>query len=111
MSWANSRGWRSGAVEPAEGSQPLHQAQSQVGENRPLAEATVRQEPQVCPHLKLATLRPRAAAPRVNLMLADKLQQAEIQLDPWGLQMKIQIQMDASSQTSVHFVVQHGPDP
>ena len=41
--------------EPAEGSQPLHQAQSQVGENRPLAEATVRREPQSLPHLKLAT--------------------------------------------------------
>ena len=42
-------------------------------------------------------------------MLADKLQQAEIQLDPLGLgKMKIQIQMDASSQASVHFVVQHG---
>ena len=96
--------------EPAEGSQPLHQAQSQVGENRPLAEATVRREPQSLPHLKLATPEaPEQLHHKVNLMLADKLQQAEIQLDPLGLgKMKIQIQMDASSQASVHFVVQHG---
>jgi flagellar hook-length control protein FliK len=46
---------------------------------------------------------------KVNLMLADKLQQAEIQLDPLGLgKMKIQIQIDASNQANVHFVVQHG---
>lgn len=96
--------------EPAEESQPLHQAQSQVGENRPLAEATVRREPQSLPHLKLATPEaPEQLHHKVNLMLADKLQQAEIQLDPLGLgKMKIQIQMDASSQASVHFVVQHG---
>lgn len=96
--------------EPAEGSQPLHQAQSQVGENRPLAESTVRREPQSLPHLKLATPEaPEQLHHKVNLMLADKLQQAEIQLDPLGLgKMKIQIQMDASSQASVHFVVQHG---
>jgi len=96
--------------EPVEGSQPLHQAQSQVGENRPLAEATVRREPQSLPHLKLATPEvPEQLHHKVNLMLADKLQQAEIQLDPLGLgKMKIQIQMDASSQASVHFVVQHG---
>ncbi len=96
--------------EPAEGSQPLHQAQSQVGENKPLAESTVRREPQSLPHLKLATPEaPEQLHHKVNLMLADKLQQAEIQLDPLGLgKMKIQIQMDASSQASVHFVVQHG---
>ncbi|WP_368220387.1 flagellar hook-length control protein FliK [Aeromonas sp. R7-2] len=96
--------------EPAEGSQPLHQAQSQVGENRPLAESAVRREPQSLPHLKLATPEaPEQLHHKVNLMLADKLQQAEIQLDPLGLgKMKIQIQMDASSQASVHFVVQHG---
>ncbi len=96
--------------EPAEGSQPLHQAQSQVGENRPLTESTVRREPQSLPHLKLATPEaPEQLHHKVNLMLADKLQQAEIQLDPLGLgKMKIQIQMDASSQASVHFVVQHG---
>lgn len=96
--------------EPAEGSQPLHQAQSLVGENRPLAESTVRREPQSLPHLKLATPEaPEQLHHKVNLMLADKLQQAEIQLDPLGLgKMKIQIQMDASSQASVHFVVQHG---
>ena len=42
-------------------------------------------------------------------MLTDQLQQAEIQLDPLGLgKMKIQIQLDASSQANVHFVVQHG---
>lgn len=62
------------------------------------------------PHLKLAD--PEAPAQlhqKVNLMLADKLQQAEIQLDPLGLgKMKIQIQIDSSNQANVHFVVQHG---
>ena len=95
-------------TESSEGSQPLQHAQSSDG--KPAAEVSARREPQSLPHLKLAT--PEAPAQlhqKVNLMLADKLQQAEIQLDPLGLgKMKIQIQMDASSQASVHFVVQHG---
>lgn len=95
-------------TESSEGSQPLQHAQSSDG--KPAAEVSARREPQSLPHLKLAT--PEAPAQlhqKVNLMLADKLQQAEIQLDPLGLgKMKIQIQLDASSQASVHFVVQHG---
>ena len=45
-----------------------------------------RREPANLPHLKLAD--PEAPAQlhqKVNLMLADKLQQAEIQLDPSAL--------------------------
>lgn len=97
-----------GAEEPALADDTA--VADQVGENRPLAESTVRREPQSLPHLKLATPEaPEQLHHKVNLMLADKLQQAEIQLDPLGLgKMKIQIQMDASSQASVHFVVQHG---
>lgn len=95
-------------TELSEGSQPLQHAQTSDG--KPAAEVSARREPQSLPHLKLAT--PEAPAQlhqKVNLMLADKLQQAEIQLDPLGLgKMKIQIQMDASSQANVHFVVQHG---
>lgn len=95
-------------TEPSEVSQPLQYAQTSDG--KPAAEVSARREPQSLPHLKLAT--PEAPAQlhqKVNLMLADKLQQAEIQLDPLGLgKMKIQIQMDASSQANVHFVVQHG---
>ncbi|MFQ2172472.1 flagellar hook-length control protein FliK [Aeromonas rivipollensis] len=95
-------------AEPSEGAQPLQHAQTSDG--KPAAEVSARREPQSLPHLKLAT--PEAPAQlhqKVNLMLADKLQQAEIQLDPLGLgKMKIQIQMDASSQANVHFVVQHG---
>ncbi|MFM5855712.1 flagellar hook-length control protein FliK [Aeromonas rivipollensis] len=95
-------------TESSEGSQPLQHAQTSDG--KPAAEVSARREPQSLPHLKLAT--PEAPAQlhqKVNLMLADKLQQAEIQLDPLGLgKMKIQIQLDASSQASVHFVVQHG---
>ncbi|WP_139697663.1 flagellar hook-length control protein FliK, partial [Aeromonas salmonicida] len=46
---------------------------------------------------------------KVNVMLADKLQQAELQLDPVGLgKMKIHLQMGQDQQVSVHFVVQHG---
>lgn len=94
--------------EPSEGSLPLQQTQSSDG--KPAAEVTARREAQSLPHLKLAT--PEAPAQlhqKVNLMLADKLQQAEIQLDPLGLgKMKIQIQMGADSQANVHFVVQHG---
>ncbi|CAJ1876826.1 TPA: flagellar hook-length control protein FliK [Aeromonas hydrophila] len=87
------------------------QPQAVGHDNRPAAtEAAVRREPANLPHLKLAD--PEAPAQlhqKVNLMLADKLQQAEIQLDPLGLgKMKIQIQMGADSQANVHFVVQHG---
>ncbi|MDU1143463.1 flagellar hook-length control protein FliK [Aeromonas rivipollensis] len=103
-----SLGVEAKGTEPSEGSQPLQHAQSSDG--KPAAEVSARREPQSLPHLKLAT--PEAPAQlhqKVNLMLADKLQQAEIQLDPLGLgKMKIQIQMDASSQANVHFVVQHG---
>ena len=101
-------GMEVGGTEPSEGSQPLQQTQTSDG--KPAAELSTRREPQSLPHLKLAT--PEAPAQlhqKVNLMLADKLQQAEIQLDPLGLgKMKIQIQLDASSQANVHFVVQHG---
>ncbi|MGU5760742.1 flagellar hook-length control protein FliK [Aeromonas hydrophila] len=87
------------------------QPQAVGHDNRPAAtEAAARREPASLPHLKLAD--PEAPAQlhqKVNLMLADKLQQAEIQLDPLGLgKMKIQIQMGADSQANVHFVVQHG---
>ncbi|MFQ2264920.1 flagellar hook-length control protein FliK [Aeromonas hydrophila] len=87
------------------------QPQAVSHDNRPAAtEAAARREPANLPHLKLAD--PEAPAQlhqKVNLMLADKLQQAEIQLDPLGLgKMKIQIQMGADSQANVHFVVQHG---
>lgn len=103
-----SLGVEAKGTEPSEGSQPLQHAQTSDG--KPAAEVSARREPQSLPHLKLAT--PEAPAQlhqKVNLMLADKLQQAEIQLDPLGLgKMKIQIQMDASSQANVHFVVQHG---
>ncbi|UNU31869.1 flagellar hook-length control protein FliK [Aeromonas hydrophila] len=87
------------------------QPQAVGHDNRPAAtEAAARREPANLPHLKLAD--PEAPAQlhqKVNLMLADKLQQAEIQLDPLGLgKMKIQIQMGSDSQANVHFVVQHG---
>ncbi|MNF40444.1 Flagellar hook-length control protein [compost metagenome] len=101
-------GMEVGGTEPSEGSQPLQQTQTSDG--KPATELSTRREPQSLPHLKLAT--PEAPAQlhqKVNLMLADKLQQAEIQLDPLGLgKMKIQIQMGADSQANVHFVVQHG---
>lgn len=87
------------------------QTQSQVPDSRaPAAETTLRREPQNLPHLKLASQEaPAELHQKVNVMLAEKLQQAEIQLDPLGLgKMKIQIQMGADSQANVHFVVQHG---
>lgn len=87
------------------------QTQSQVADSRaPAAETTLRREPQNLPHLKLASQEaPAELHQKVNVMLAEKLQQAEIQLDPLGLgKMKIQIQMGADSQANVHFVVQHG---
>lgn len=87
------------------------QTQPQVADSRaPAAETTLRRESQNLPHLKLASQEaPAELHQKVNVMLAEKLQQAEIQLDPLGLgKMKIQIQMGADSQANVHFVVQHG---
>ncbi|MFM5184935.1 Flagellar hook-length control protein FliK [Aeromonas veronii] len=87
------------------------QTQPQVADSRaPAAETTLRREPQNLPHLKLASQEaPAELHQKVNVMLAEKLQQAEIQLDPLGLgKMKIQIHMGADSQANVHFVVQHG---
>ncbi|MEN3785639.1 flagellar hook-length control protein FliK [Aeromonas veronii] len=87
------------------------QTQPQVADSRaPAAETTLRREPQNLPHLKLVSQEaPAELHQKVNVMLAEKLQQAEIQLDPLGLgKMKIQIQMGADSQANVHFVVQHG---
>ncbi|UYB72130.1 flagellar hook-length control protein FliK [Aeromonas veronii] len=87
------------------------QTQPQVADSRaPAAETTLRREPQNLPHLKLASQEaPAELHQKVNVMLAEKLQQAEIQLDPLGLgKMKIQIQMGSDSQANVHFVVQHG---
>lgn len=87
------------------------QTQPQVADSRaPAAEPTLRREPQNLPHLKLASQEaPAELHQKVNVMLAEKLQQAEIQLDPLGLgKMKIQIQIGADSQANVHFVVQHG---
>ena len=105
---AASESSQSQPVQHSQNSQP----QVQVAENRTpsAAEGAQRREPQNLPHLKLAGQEaPAELHQKVNLMLADKLQQAEIQLDPIGLgKMKIQIQIDASSQASVHFVVQHG---
>jgi len=83
------------------------QSQPQVADSRaPAAEATLRREPQNLPHLKLASQEaPAELHQKVNVMLAEKLQQAEIQLDPLGLgKMKIQIQIGADSQANVHFV-------
>ena len=105
---AASESSQSQSVQHSQNSQP----QVQVAENRTpsAADGAQRREPQNLPHLKLAGQEaPAELHQKVNLMLADKLQQAEIQLDPIGLgKMKIQIQIDASSQASVHFVVQHG---
>lgn len=87
------------------------QPQPQVADSRaPAAEGMLRREPQNLPHLKLASQEaPAELHQKVNVMLAEKLQQAEIQLDPLGLgKMKIQIQIGADSQANVHFVVQHG---
>ncbi|MFB2711199.1 flagellar hook-length control protein FliK [Aeromonas veronii] len=89
------------------------QTQPQVADSRaPAAETTLRREPQNLPHLKLASQEaPAELHQKVNVMLAEKLQQAEIQLDPLGLgkmKIQIQIQMGADSQANVHFVVQHG---
>ncbi|MEL3927760.1 flagellar hook-length control protein FliK [Aeromonas enteropelogenes] len=95
-------------VQPGQGSQPQPQVTESKGPTMP--EAGVRREPQSLPHLNLASKdAPAELHQKVNVMLADKLQQAEIQLDPLGLgKMKIQIQIGADSQANVHFVVQHG---
>ena len=98
---------QSQTVQHGQNSQP----QPQVADSRaPAAEGTLRREPQNLPHLKLASQEaPAELHQKVNVMLAEKLQQAEIQLDPLGLgKMKIQIQIGADSQANVHFVVQHG---
>ncbi|CAJ1813103.1 hypothetical protein HLBENOHH_01370 [Aeromonas dhakensis] len=114
-----ARGTSQGSSETTATPESSHSQQVQqnsqpqaVGhDNRPAtAELAARRDPANLPHLKLAD--PEAPAQlhqKVNLMLADKLQQAEIQLDPLGLgKMKIQIQIDSSNQANVHFVVQHG---
>ena len=104
---SNSESSQSQTVQHGQNSQP----QPQVAESRaPATEATLRREPQNLPHLKLAGQEaPAELHQKVNVMLAEKLQQAEIQLDPLGLgKMKIQIQIGADSQANVHFVVQHG---
>lgn len=96
--------------EQGESTPSPQQAQAPASDSKPAAEPGVRREAQSLPHLKLATPQaPEQLHQKVNLMLADKLQQAEIQLDPLGLgKMKIQIQMGADSQANVNFVVQHG---
>lgn len=96
------------SVQPGQGSQPQPQVTESKGPTMP--EAGVRREPQSLPHLNLASKdAPAELHQKVNVMLADKLQQAEIQLDPLGLgKMKIQIQIGADSQANIHFVVQHG---
>ncbi|MGU5770035.1 flagellar hook-length control protein FliK [Aeromonas allosaccharophila] len=104
---SSSESSQSQTVQHGQNSQP----QSQVADSRaPAAEGTLRREPQNLPHLKLASQEaPAELHQKVNVMLAEKLQQAEIQLDPLGLgKMKIQIQIGADSQANVHFVVQHG---
>ncbi|EKP0307334.1 flagellar hook-length control protein FliK [Aeromonas veronii] len=104
---SSSESSQSQTVQHGQNSQP----QLQVADSRaPAAEGTLRREPQNLPHLKLASQEaPAELHQKVNVMLAEKLQQAEIQLDPLGLgKMKIQIQMGADSQANVHFVVQHG---
>ena len=104
---SSSESSQSQTVQHGQNSQP----QLQVADSRaPAAETTLRREPQHLPHLKLAGQEaPAELHQKVNVMLAEKLQQAEIQLDPLGLgKMKIQIQIGADSQANVHFVVQHG---
>lgn len=95
------------AVPPSQHQGPHAVAEPRVSQtalNQPRADAPS------LPHLKLASQdAPTELQQRVNVMLADKLQQAEIQLDPLGLgKMKIQIQLGQDSQASVNFVVQHG---
>ncbi|MFB0768227.1 flagellar hook-length control protein FliK [Aeromonas salmonicida] len=86
------------------------QPQTVNNDSKPTTDISARRDPQHLAHLKLASPEtPVQLHQKVNLMLTDKLQQAEIQLDPLGLgKMKIQIQMGADNQANVHFVVQHG---
>lgn len=86
------------------------QPQAVNNDSKPTTDISARRDPQHLAHLKLASPEtPVQLQQKVNLMLTDKLQQAEIQLDPLGLgKMKIQIQMGADNQANVHFVVQHG---
>ncbi|MGE6099056.1 flagellar hook-length control protein FliK [Aeromonas salmonicida] len=86
------------------------QPQAVNNDSKPTTDISARRDPQHLAHLKLASPEtPVQLHQKVNLMLTDKLQQAEIQLDPLGLgKMKIQIQMGADNQANVHFVVQHG---
>lgn len=86
------------------------QPQAVNNDSKPTTDISARRDPQHLAHLKLASSEtPVQLHQKVNLMLTDKLQQAEIQLDPLGLgKMKIQIQMGADNQANVHFVVQHG---
>ncbi|MDM5101485.1 flagellar hook-length control protein FliK [Aeromonas salmonicida] len=86
------------------------QSQAVNNDSKPTTDISARRDPQHLAHLKLASPEaPVQLHQKVNLMLTDKLQQAEIQLDPLGLgKMKIQIQMGADNQANVHFVVQHG---
>ncbi|MFM4731573.1 flagellar hook-length control protein FliK [Aeromonas salmonicida] len=86
------------------------QPQAVNNDSKPTTDISARRDPQHLAHLKLVSPEtPVQLHQKVNLMLTDKLQQAEIQLDPLGLgKMKIQIQMGADNQANVHFVVQHG---
>ncbi|KTA86721.1 flagellar hook-length control protein FliK [Aeromonas salmonicida] len=86
------------------------QPQAVNNDSKPTIDISARRDPQHLAHLKLASPEtPAQLHQKVNLMLTDKLQQAEIQLDPLGLgKMKIQIQMGSDNQANVHFVVQHG---
>ncbi|MFK0668596.1 flagellar hook-length control protein FliK, partial [Aeromonas salmonicida] len=86
------------------------QPQAVNNDSKPTTDISARRDPQHLAHLKLASPEtPAQLHQKVNLMLTDKLQQAEIQLDPLGLgKMKIQIQIGSDNQANVHFVVQHG---
>ncbi|WP_413164521.1 flagellar hook-length control protein FliK [Aeromonas salmonicida] len=86
------------------------QPQAVNNDSKLTTDISARRDPQHLAHLKLASPEtPAQLHQKVNLMLTDKLQQAEIQLDPLGLgKMKIQIQMGSDNQANVHFVVQHG---
>ncbi|ELI6431968.1 flagellar hook-length control protein FliK [Aeromonas sp. 2HA2] len=86
------------------------QPQAVNNDSKSTTDISARRDPQHLAHLKLASPEtPAQLHQKVNLMLTDKLQQAEIQLDPLGLgKMKIQIQMGSDNQANVHFVVQHG---
>jgi len=92
---------------PSQSAAPLSAGQSpRTVQESGGAEGTLAREPR----LTLASQQaPAELHQKVNVMLTDKLQQAEIQLDPLGLgKMKIQIQIGQDQQASVQFVVQHG---